>query len=377
VHGSHQGDGIADQVIAAIGRTRVLQWIAPLGLAKAKRELRAAAEGAGTTIAPWTYNDFDDRSVADELSAVRRRAASDPAVMPALLSPALGEIDRALAAAEVLGSRDDGAFREWSVESYGLPMPDVVNTAREILAGPPPHEHDRPFDANALARRVESALASYGLDDWSVVLDPAMVVTMSVRGKPRRVAIREDARFSEEDVRRLLAHEVGSHVLRTVNARAQPETFARLAFGQAVRTEEGLAAWHEEHFGVATASSLTGYAARVLAVGFARDHGIVETTRLLAETVGIERAVDVAVRVKRGLLDPNEPGAFTKDHAYLTGLLELRASLAQDPGQHLDLMATKWPIDAVPLTRELVAAGDLIPPVRLPDPERLGLWVKP
>lgn len=70
----------------------------------------------------------------------------------------------------------------------------------------------------------------------------------------------------------------------------------------------------------------------------------------------LESAVDLAIRVKRGLRDPNRPGGATKDHGYLSGLLKLRQMPADDVAA---LRATKWPIVMLPVIRELFDEGVL------------------
>jgi hypothetical protein len=81
----------------------------------------------------------------------------------------------------------------------------------------------------------------------------------------------------------------------------------------------------------------------------------------------------IAIRVKRGLVDPNSPGGLTKDHGYLTGL-ELVEELATDPAKVRLLYATKWPVDMLAVAEDLAQVGALRFPSLAPCTVLLGVF---
>lgn len=370
---SGEAAALAERVQAAVDRVKVLSWIAPENHVGIRRELHTALDTQTATIDQWSYRRVDSSGILAELRSTRSAVDDLAWEAPGLHTLAASAVAGAEAAVRAISSRDDATFVGWSRAAYGLPSATTLSAAYELLGEPGPIEPPRDIPALELVGFVNKALSNYGLSDWTGVTDDTMVATASVRSASNRVTVRSDALFSDADVRRLLVHEVGVHVLRTVNARRQRQSLARLSAGRSAETEEGLAAWHEELFGVSSPATLRGYAARVVGVQIAETEGIVETARQLAEYVGPDQAIAVAIRVKRGLRDPNQPGSFSKDHAYLSGLLRLRAELAANPGDLALVMSTKWAIDELPLARALRDSGELSDRGLLADASLLGL----
>ena len=122
-------------------------------------------------------------------------------------------------------------------------------------------------------------------------------------------------------------------------------------------TEEGLALWAEHEAGLIDRVTLRTYAARLLAVDHARDHGILSVVRYLADFgVALTSAIEIALRVKRGLRDPNSVGGSTKDWGYLGGL-SLISKIASRRPADIDLLRTvKWSADYLDLVRDLLDA---------------------
>lgn len=79
-----------------------------------------------------------------------------------------------------------------------------------------------------------------------------------------------------------------------------------------------------------------------------------------------EMAFDIATRVKRGFVDTAQPGAHTKDMVYLQGYLAVKAHLAENPDDLPLLMLGKFALQHLPLVREWLAQGLLVPARYLP-----------
>ena len=98
----------------------------------------------------------------------------------------------------------------------------------------------------------------------------------------------------------------------------------------------------------------------------ARSAGAASIVQALQPHLGWQDSATVALRVKRGLNDLEQPGGYTKDHAYLSGLTQITAHLSQHPSDLVALMATKWPLQLLDHTRTLLDAGHLRSPTHLP-----------
>lgn len=368
-------------------RYRADRWVEPLDVAGQLGRLSAwLADGAAGSY--LTGFDFDRSEVAAYAADWEGFLASlgDADIDDALRLRVQTEVEDKLRRAAALAADDDAGYSEFERTQVGLPQAELVQLAREILDGdlsglPFPMPPDAPdaepvVTSSELRDRMSAALTAYNLADWTAIEDPNMTARASVNGPRRRIRVRAGTVFTPRDADRLLAHEVGGHVLRWANSQGQPEAWASVPLGRTVATEEGLAAWREVEFGLITKQQLRVYAARVVAVDAAQREGIAAVAGLLLPHVGVQQAAEIAVRVKRGLHDPNRPGGQTKDWGYLDGLLGI-CRLAGESPQTLTLMAgVKWPLEDVPLVTELHARGRLVMPTRLPDATKLGLSAK-
>jgi hypothetical protein len=304
------------------------------------------------------------------LEAARLEAARIPESSERdLVNSHLDRAERHLAA---VAARDDGALTDWALANAGLPSRSTLDEAHRILERSTADERaPETLTSEHVADAMRAAIADVGADGWTVQIFDQMAAQCSVNGPRRRLRVRTGLAVSGAKLRRLVVHEVGGHVLRWENSRRQAEELLSIPLGETVATEEGLAALLESRLGLLTEDQLRVYAARVVAVDSASSQGIVRVARDLLNVVGEEDAVEIAVRVKRGLIDPNRPGGPTKDHGYLSGLRLLWALPASDLGL---LRAVKWPLEALPVLRELKVAGRLAP-AHYDDEEAAGRWL--
>lgn len=219
-------------------------------------------------------------------------------------------------------------------------------------------------------RWPRASLDAYDLDDWSIEVTPTLAAQVSVLPMHKLVRISATLAIGRQSKDRLLLHEVGTHVLRSANAQSQPTPLAEFQFHHSAATEEGLAFWHEEVYGLGSPRITRRYAARALAVAMSRSSGIMEIIARLEPHIGLADAIDVAIRVKRGLLDPDQAGGLTKDHAYLSGVIAVTATLNETPERYPAVMATKWPLHLLSTVERLIADGIFQLPVYLPTPAR-------
>jgi len=270
-------------------------------------------------------------------------------------------LDAREARVRAISSRNDDVYTATVVDLDGLPSPDLVTEALAILETAPPQPAPATISSVAAAAFVRKSLARLGLNEWSVEINDQMSATMSVNGPRSRIRVRAETTFSAETLRRLVVHEVGGHVLRWKRSAEQPEPLARLAVGRTTPMEEGLALLGEQQQGVLDDHVLRTYAARVVAVDTAMSTGILGVARRIAPYVGPSVAAQTAMRVKRGLRDPNRPGGSTKDWSYLGGLRMCERMAKEAPEDIAILRGVKWGADCLPVARILAAEGRLRP----------------
>jgi uncharacterized protein (TIGR02421 family) len=248
------------------------------------------------------------------------------------------------------------------IQLYGTPSRSLVSKAHEILDHiPRKPPAAKPYAASYLKAVFEKELARYGFTGWRVAIKPT-VSRVAVSPSKRSVIISEKAKFSENDIKNLLVHEIGVHVLRAMNgSRQHYELFSTDAIPGYLSTEEGLAALHEQKAGTLTNNRQRRFAGRVLAAHLALNGGFREVFNELCKYFTPKTAFELTVRVKRGLKDTSAAGGFIKDHVYLQGKLALEDFQAHG-GILTPLYAGKIGLEHIDLVEQEV----LEPPVWLP-----------
>ncbi|MDP9696188.1 UNVERIFIED_ORG: hypothetical protein J2X79_003767 [Arthrobacter globiformis] len=334
---------------------------------------RALLSGATEYQHAFVYPAFDVDGYIKAISATAEMAKD---ILPEILrEPVRHHLDSCAKRALALASGQDDRYEATAIDLDGLPDENIVANAWSTLTGveSPPVDSAGPITAEELSSRFETALNHYALTNWRVQISADMSARMSVNGPHRRIRVRSGANFSTIDADRLLIHEIGGHVLRWENAARQPEPLALLPLGSTVPTEEGLALWNETAAGLLDPRALRTYAARTLAVDMARTMGILPLAAALHHHLELSSAVEIAIRVKRGLRNPNNTGGLTKDWGYLGGL-RFVTTLAQSDRAGLQILqGVKWSINHLPLAKELHSEGRLASPELLPEPTKLGI----
>lgn len=356
-------------------------WTEPIDVAARRQELSEVLVGGGEFPSGFEYDRGTVAAYIADWSAFLDRLPEVEMSEP-IRDRVAEEVRDGLERAAILARGDDEAYSEFERRRVGLPDSELVAEARAVLDGDltvlpfavaPSEDEPATTTSAQVQSRMAAALEAYGLDEWHAVEEPNMAAQASVNGSFHRVRVRQGTMFTARSADRLMAHEIGGHVLRWANSQSQPEAWASIALGRTVPTEEGMAAWREVEFGLLTEEQVRVYAARVVGVDRAQREGLADVARCLSDFVGPQQAVEIAVRTKRGLADPNAPGGMAKDWGYLAGLLVM-ADLAGNAPESLRILAgVKWPVDDLASILALYDAGHIVEPGLVPDREKLGL----
>lgn len=345
--------------------TPTLRWATPANVVGHQQLLERLIGDERVVDYPATFEMQTSSIEVPREELAHARALAERTLTGTARAFALESINGIEEIADALTRRDGVRYTAVSVARYGMPSATVCAWAERLLAErrAEPEKAGDLLDATQLAQAVRQVLAANGLR-WDVVVTAGMASRMSTSGADRRLRIRADATFSPRDAKRLIAHEIGGHVFRWENAWRQAEPLLSLPLGDTTPTEEGLALLAERECGVQRDLDLHIYAGRAIAVRMAAEHGILEVARALSPWLGPTLAASAAIRVKRGLTDPNEPGGLTKDHAYLSGLHILEQLAAEDIRL---LRATKWPLDLIEELRGRRDRGEDVAARYVPD----------
>jgi len=136
-----------------------------------------------------------------------------------------------------------------------------------------------------------------------------------------------------KDLEGFIAHEVFGHIFRFENGRRQPYGIFMIGFPGYLATEEGLASYNRLVCldDVRKNELRNNIALRVIAFDIAQKKSFRQTFLDLLDLTG-KRSVSfgVTLRIKRGLCDTKQKGAFSKDTTYFRGLREVEDYLKKE-----------------------------------------------
>lgn len=259
----------------------------------------------------------------------------------------------------IRGTRHDpGDITQQTQDLYGVPSQELVAIAWGLLetAAHDVSTSQEFIGAEAVANTFRSVLTGLGATRWRVEVVDDMAARISVSGPLGRIRVRTDAVLSVAEVRRLVVHEIGTHVARSEAGLRQPLRSLSVGLPGYLLAEEGLAVYHEDRFDCRTPSSTATYAARVIAAHLALDHGFREVFQVVVGYVGAPQAFDIVARSKRGFEDTERLGCHLKDIVYLAGMLRVRET-ERDGMANPRLYVGKTSFEDFDLIDELEAAG--------------------
>lgn len=186
-------------------------------------------------------------------------------------------------------------------------------------------------------------------------IETGMMANALVSGS--HVKISDKAKLTNIQLKALAHHELGVHLVTTLNAQAQP--LKALQLGSPVNTtaQEGLAMLCEYLAGFMTLERLRTLALRVVAVNsMIAEKDFKRTFNLLMDEHQVEanKAFTICARVYRG-------GGFTKDYLYLKGFQQVLEAY-KNKKNISNLLCGKVSLEQLPLISELVEQGYFITP---------------
>ncbi len=240
-------------------------------------------------------------------------------------------------------------FTEYSIKVYGAPKPELVNEARKILK----IDEEEVWTKYSRLSMTKAFSDHFKINklDWKIK-EKEMVAGAAIDSKRKSLIINKNKDFSENDVKRLMIHEIGTHVTRFENGKKQKHKMFSFGFPGYLDTEEGLAAYNEYRAGLLSPKILRMYAGRVLANDMALKSSFSVVYNTLLEHFTRYDAWTLALRSKRGLSDTSKKGGFTKDHLYLKGFLKVK-DFAEKGGDMKKLYTGKIGVEHVPYLEDI------------------------
>ncbi|MGY5746805.1 flavohemoglobin expression-modulating QEGLA motif protein [Vibrio antiquarius] len=235
-----------------------------------------------------------------------------------------------------------------SLRYYGEPSAKDISNAHFILHLPTEEESKPQHDSPAIAHFMQNFAQRNGYECEIQVLD-GMLANALVSGS--RVKINHAAYITTDELEALAHHEMGVHLLTTLNGRQQPLKVLSLGCPANTNTQEGLAILCEYLSGHFSIKRLRTLALRVLAVeSMIKERDFRHTFMLLKEQYKTSdlQAFTTTARVYRG-------GGLTKDYLYLRGFREVLNAYDKLGNDFSLLLCGKTELKYFELIRSLVS----------------------
>jgi hypothetical protein len=349
-------NSLYDEYEAFTIRLRIDSNVVPLNLNDERRRFLENFVQNGTIRDPrFEYEPMDHNRPAalEDLRGFAERVEPDRSLAAARLAESIQQQFGVMAEDDL---HDADSVTSRTSRLFGTPSNELVSDALDVLGSAERDHSAATVSAVDAAARLTDVLQALAFTQWVVEVSDRMSARMSVNGSMRRIRVRADAQFDEAEVRRLAIHEIGTHVARFEAGADQTARFLRIGSADYLVWEEGLAAFNEKRWGVATTKSFSTYAARVVASSVALREGFSAVVEALIEWMPADEAFDIAVRAKRGFTDVGRTGAHVKDIVYFQGYnMVADKAVGGEPDRRLEM--GKVSFTDLPLLEILENAG--------------------
>ncbi len=222
---------------------------------------------------------------------------------------------------DLLASLGSDRFLYNSLRYFGEPTAQDIKNANYLLHLPDIEEEsvrEPLLDAHDAVRMFRESFKEYGFDG-KIEISKDLVADAMVLNQQRKVLIKKSAKFRSKELRFLVHHEIGVHMVTTMNSVSQPLKIFSIGLPINTHTQEGLAVLSEYLSGNVTLKRLKELGLRVIALQMLVEGAdFKKTYRHLVNEYGmdVEEAYYLVTRAFRG-------GGFTKDFLYLRGFRDV------------------------------------------------------
>jgi uncharacterized protein (TIGR02421 family) len=222
---------------------------------------------------------------------------------------------------DMIAALNTEKFLYTSLRYFGRPTKTDLFNANYILMLPgiPNEPKNVPtITAKKAMEFFKLALEGYKINA-KVEFSNKVISQVMVLNSKKTVLIQPEAKFTMKAMQALMEHEIGVHMLTTINSNHQPLKLFNLGLPKNTLTQEGLAILSEYLSGNISLQRLKKIALRVVAVDMmCNGADFIEVFSFLVNEFNVEEndAFSITTRIFRG-------GGFTKDYLYLNGFVQI------------------------------------------------------
>jgi len=274
-------------------------------------------------------------------------------------------------------------FTEIAIEKFGMPSAKLFRNACRILKGKISiynlkddikSNESSSLGYKEISQIIDNFFNYSGVEGWRSGIS-ANITSNGVKAGVKTKILLMDKDISKKpfEIRKTIVHEIGTHVLRAENGlRSGYGIFSRANLNSYLDTEEGLALYNEELFGVLSIEALRKRALFVYLIGVGHDCTFRQLYNIALGFLKPKDAFNTVLRVKRGLGDGALSGIYPKDIVYFRGYRRVRRAIDRAPKIYDSLYAGKISLRQV----EWVEEGLLPKPKYVPDKDEYNKLFK-
>jgi len=316
-----------------VKKIELLNYINPTNIAEQKKLF---FESKYTVNPSFTYpkRDFNSFELQRALFALPIEEIEDD-VLRELYKDIIYSYSGLIQCIDTIGKGD--SFYYNSLRSFGTPVETDVQNAKFILhftANESKTAGDLPSYNVAETEKLFREYSKRYDFSYSIKHSDKLAAIAMVLSNDKTLVLNQNHTFTANEIKILTNHEIGVHMVTTMNAELHRLKIFNHGFPMNVETQEGLAVYSEYMSNGLTLKRLRELAYRVIAVNsLEKGYNFVETFKLLHNNynLGKNKAFAITLRVHRG-------GGFTKDYLYLTGLKKIYDYHKE--GRNLNLLLT-------------------------------------
>lgn len=252
-----------------------------------------------------------------------------------------------------------------SLHCFGTPTENDVENAKFILHFEDENKEVERFQPKYSAKASEIFFQEFSKKydfSYNIEFSDKISAIAMVLNNIKTLVLNTNHTYSENEIAVLTNHEIGVHMVTTMNGLLHPLKIFSHGFPNNEETQEGLAVFSEYMSNNLTVTRLKELAYRVIAVdSLAKGYPFSRTFRLLHNNYDLDResAFYITLRAHRG-------GGFTKDYLYLSGLKKIYDYYHS--GKDLSLLLTgKVTLEYADEIEALTKKGFSVPPKHITD----------
>lgn len=222
---------------------------------------------------------------------------------------------------DMLSTLGTDKFLYNSLRYFGRPSKKDLQNAQYLLHLPAIASEPKRSPSLTVDSAISSfkdALEDYGFD-CKIELNNKVISQVMVLNSRKLIQFRPDAKFTRPEINALIEHEIGVHMVTTMNSSQQDLKIFNLGLPVNTKTQEGVAILSEYLSGNISMKRLKKLALRVVVVDMmCSGASFIDCYKYLMDNHldSPNEAFSLVTRIYRG-------GGFTKDYLYLSGFVQI------------------------------------------------------